>query len=326
MTLNEKSDFLTTKYIFDIYKRICAFFLNTTKGRTMKNTLHYNEMVLTLRNFFQNKKGFIEVPAQPRTSILAACEDPGTITLYTIGRQLYPLPQTGQMWLEYEMLKNPEWPGVFCITTSYRDEPNPIPGRHSLVFPMFEFEARGSFKDLKALEEELLLHLGFDMPISIDYSYAAQAYETEILEAEHETVMNQQYGHSISLEKFPECTHPFWNMKSAGSGLYNKIDIILHGMETIGSAERETDIDRMRQRFFSIQNGAYANLLFTKCGKDRVLAELEEYLALPMTERFGGGIGLTRLERALELSQLFTRSVTSLFNYSCAQQQSKHSI
>jgi len=28
---------------------------------------------------------------------------------------------------------NPEYPGVFCISTSYRDEPNPIEGRHEKI-------------------------------------------------------------------------------------------------------------------------------------------------------------------------------------------------
>ena len=32
----------------------------------------------------------------------------------------WPLPQTGQMWLEYELLKNPTAPGFFCVSTSYR--------------------------------------------------------------------------------------------------------------------------------------------------------------------------------------------------------------
>ncbi len=271
----------------------------------MNNTLQYNFMVRKLRNFFQEKKGFIEVPAQSRTSILAACEQPKTITEYSIGGEVFPLPQTGQMWLEYEMLKNPSWPGVFCVTTSYRDEPTPIEGRHKRVFPMFEFESHGTFDELKKLEEELLLFLGFDLPITIDYLSAAQAYETDILEAIHETALSKKYGSSISLEKFPEHTNPFWNMKSEGDGVYSKIDILLHGMETIGSAERETDINRMRERFFTIENGEYCSLLFSKFGKDRVLKELDEYLSLQMIERFGGGIGLTRLARAMELSNLF---------------------
>ena len=65
------------------------------------------------------------------------------------------------MWLEYELLTHPEFNGVFCVSTSYRQEPNPIPGRHETIFPMFEFEAKGGMDDLLALEKELLVYLGF---------------------------------------------------------------------------------------------------------------------------------------------------------------------
>lgn len=288
----------------------------------MKNTLHFNEMVQKLRHFFQVQKKFIEVPTQSRTSILAACEDPDNITDYTLGGTQYPLPQTGQMWLEYEMLKNPEWPGVFCLTTSYRDEPNPIIGRHLRIFPMFEFEARGTLEDLKKLEAELVTYLGFEAPVSIDYTNAAQSYETEILEAIHETALEKKYGACISLENFPACTDPFWNMKRGDSGLACKIDVLLHGMETIGSAERETDIEAMRHRFLTIKNGRYAGLLISQFGKERVMAELEEYLALPMINRFGGGIGLTRLERAMELSNLFEMQKIYSYTFSTTRELS----
>ena len=70
----------------------------------MKNTLHYHMMVNKLRKFFGEKKGFIEVPAQSRLSILAACEQPETITQFALNNVVYPLPQTGQMWLEHELL------------------------------------------------------------------------------------------------------------------------------------------------------------------------------------------------------------------------------
>lgn len=271
----------------------------------MKSSLNYSSMIRTLRHFFQTKKGFIEVPAQSRTSILAACEQPRTITEYRIGGQIFPLPQTGQMWLEYELLKNPSWPGVFCVTTSYRDEKNPIEGRHDRVFPMFEFESHGGFFELKKIEEELLEFLGFQMPIAIDYLETARSYETYVIESEHEIALAKKYGSAISLEKFPAYTNPFWNMKSDDDVIYKKIDILLHGMETIGSAERETDTSRMYERFFKIEDGAYCALLFDKFGRDRVLKELDDYLALPMITRFGGGIGITRLERAMMLSDLF---------------------
>lgn len=271
----------------------------------MQNAVHYNFMVHRLRDFFQ-KKGFIEVPTQPRTSILAACEDPATITEYTLGGVTYPLPQTGQMWLEYELLKNPDLPGVFCATASYRDEPHPIEGRHYRLFPMFEFEGHGDFTCLQEIESELLVAFGFEAPVSLQYEDMCEKYETKIIGNEHENAMCKEISSSILLEHFPTRSQPFWNMQYAGNGTFNKIDVILHGMETIGSAARSCNTEEMRHFFHTISEGKYAQLLFEKFGKDRVTQELEEYLSHDFRPRFGGGIGLTRLENACIQQGLFT--------------------
>ena len=53
----------------------------------------------------------------------------------------------------------------------------------------------------------------------------------------------------------------------------------MHGMETIGSAERATDTYEMREQFHNISDGEYANLLFNHFGQKRVEDELEEYLS-----------------------------------------------
>ena len=132
-----------------------------------------------LSYFFRSRKNFVEVPAQSRLSILAACEDPKTISPFVFSGIKYPLPQTGQMWLEYELLKNPDVDGVYCQTTSYRDEPNPKPGRHDKIFPMFEFESKGGIEDLKNLEKELLDYLGFPETKIVDYEDMCQKYDTD---------------------------------------------------------------------------------------------------------------------------------------------------
>lgn len=270
----------------------------------MQNIFHYDHIIKRFRDFFQNEKKFVEVPTQSRLSILAACEDPKTISVFNFNNIDYPLPQTGQMWLEHELLKNPKVPGVFCVTTSYRNEPNPIPGRHDKIFPMFEFESHGTVVELKQLLEELLEFLGFPKSVKCLYDDMCKKYNVDTLEAEHETKMQNEYGNVISLEQFPQRSHPFWNMKHAGNNIYNKIDMLLHGMETFGTAERSVDTKEMRHYFLTISDGMYANLLFQKFGKERVLAELDAYLSLPMFPRFGGGIGVTRVERALTLANL----------------------
>ena len=267
----------------------------------MKNTEVYNELVQKMRTFFQSK-GFKEVPTQSRLSILAACENPHSITTFEYKGEVWPLPQTGQMWLEYELLKNPEWEGVYCISTSYRQEKNPIPGRHELIFPMFEFESKGTMKDLLKLEEELLEYLGFDEPVNTTYEGVCAEYGgVSILEDEHEQKMWKEKGSVVSLQHFPLRTNPFWNMQHGTNGIFNKIDVIMYGQETIGSAERSCDVEKMREMFYTIENGGYSAKLFELFGKERVEKELEEFLSFEFFPRYGGGIGMTRLARAYEL-------------------------
>ena len=267
----------------------------------MNNTLAYNSLVQKMREFFLSKN-FYEVPTQSRLSILAACENPHSIATFNYNGEIWPLPQTGQMQLEYELLKNPHWEGCFCISTSYRQEKNPIPGRHELIFPMFEFESKGGMKELLKLESELLEHLGFDSPVEVNYDDVCQEYGgVEILEDEHESRMWKEKGSVVSLQHFPLRTNPFWNMKHNEANIFNKVDVILYGQETIGSAERSCDVEEMKHNFYTIENGKYAAKLFELFGKERVESELELFLSYNFFPRFGGGIGLTRMARAWEL-------------------------
>ena len=70
-------------------------------------------------------------------------------------------------------------------------------------------------------------------------------------------------------------------------------------METIGSAERSTDKEQMRETFYTISDGEYAQLIIDKFGKERVEAELEEFLSNDFFPRSGGGIGVTRIMQAI---------------------------
>ena len=262
----------------------------------------FTKTVGLLRSFFLDK-GFEEVHTQNRLSILAACEDPFNVPTYNYAGQVWPLPQTGQMWLEHELLSKPSSKGFFCVSTSYRQEPNAIPGRHDIIFPMFEFEMPGDIDDLKAMEYELCEYL--DMPVAMEKTYREWQEHygigyTEELTAEHETKMFNEYV-STMITDFPEMTSPFWNMsRHEGGGTSKKIDVILGGMETIGSAERSTDVDQMRDTFHTITDGAYSELLYKLFSKERVEAELEKFLEFDFFPRVGGGIGMTRMIAALE--------------------------
>lgn len=262
----------------------------------------FSGVVNKLREFCL-QKGFCEVSTQDRLSILAACEDPDTVATYNYAGEVWPLPQTGQMWLEYELLTKPELPGVFCVSTSYRNEQNPVPGRHKLIFPMFEFELKGGVEELRKFEAELLEYLGFGK--AEDYHYKKydelkRYYKTRELTHAHENNMQHDFGPVVFCQDFPTYTSPFWNMKQKGAEHAHKIDVIIHGNETIGSAERSEDVEEMRREFYTISDGGYAQKLFDLFSKKRVEKELDEFLALDFFPRSGGGIGVTRLIDAVK--------------------------
>ena len=255
----------------------------------------YTKTVDLLRSFFL-AKGYLEVHTQNRLSILAACEDPETVATYQYNGEKWPLPQTGQMWLEYELLKaGPDVPGFFCVSTSYRAEPNPVEGRHEVIFPMFEFELPGDVHDLQAMEEELCEYLGLKIPKDKIKTYEEwqKVFNVKELDHEHENIIKRGM-----ITDFPEFTSPFWNMERDGN-TSRKIDVILNGMETIGSAERSCDKYTMKRTFSTISDRQYSQLLYALFGQDRVEKELEEFLDGDCFPRSGGGIGIQRMMNAL---------------------------
>lgn len=265
--------------------------------RGVEDTAAFSNVVNKLRTFCL-KKGFHEVSTQDRLSILAACEDPDTVATYNYAGEVWPLPQTGQMWLEYELLTKPHLPGVFCVSTSYRNEKHPVPGRHKLIFPMFEFELQGTITDLLEFETELLEYLDFGDRGSYHfkkYDQLKRHYKTRELTHKHENQMQKDFGAVVFCQEFPSYTSPFWNMKKKGAQYAHKIDVILHGNETIGSAERSANVNEMIHEFYTISGGKYAKKLFDLFGRTRVEKELNEFFSLNFFPRCGGGIGLTRL-------------------------------
>jgi hypothetical protein len=64
----------------------------------------------------------------------------------------------------------------------------------------------------------------------------------------------------------------------------------------------------MKEQFYTISNGEYANLLFDLFGKERVEAELDEFLSHDFIPRYGGGIGVTRIISAMKRAGLLVKN------------------
>lgn len=279
------------------------------KKSNMASRIDSREFDFVCRKFrdFFAQKGLLEVATQSTVDILSACEDTQNLASFRYVDGLdYPLKQTGQMVLEDELLSHPDAPGFFCQTTSYRFEQNPVAGRHDLVFPMMEFEIPGDLAALMQFERELLEHFGFGPAASFpegDYLDLCKRYETDELTHAHEARILEDFGPVFFLKNFPETTSPFWNMKRADL-TSNKCDVIMNGIETIGSAERSCDPAEMRARFHSIMGGEYAKSLFDRFGQVRVERELEQFLAHRFIVRSGAGIGITRMIKACKAAGL----------------------
>jgi len=270
------------------------------------NPIEFDYITGKCREFFKSR-GLTECFVQNKLSILASCEDVSTISTFEYAGSVWPLPQTGQMWLEFLLLNNPTSKGYFCISTSYRQEPTPVLGRHDLIFPMIEFEIPTGIEGLREFEKDLLEYLGFGPKNTFpegEYLDICKKYNTDELSHDHEKRIYEDYGPVFFLNNFPETTQPFWNMHRSSTGLAEKTDVIIFGVETFGSASRSCDPNSMRKNFYSISEGMYANLLYSRFGKNRVEDELAAFLSHNFFTRSGCGIGLTRLIRAMRLANL----------------------
>ncbi len=274
----------------------------------------FNTLINKMRTFFM-QKGYKEVYPQPLLSILAACEDPKTVRSFKFNGNIWPLPQTNQMHLERILMENADYvDGLFTITASYRDEPNPIEGRHMRSFSMFEAEHKGDFSHLLKTLSKLMIHLKLVKKESdilfFTYNELCDKYNTKILESEHEELLWKEYGDVIGIIYFPRRSNPFFNMgfakidEKTNEELYYKCDLIICGQETFGAAARSCNIEQMRESFYTISDGMYSKLLLDLFGEERVKDELENFFKLKMIERWGFGMGIDRLYRAMKLKNL----------------------
>jgi len=176
-----------------------------------------------------------------------------------------------------------------------------------------EFEMPGSMERMIEMEMDLCQYLGFPRP---DAGYPVLRYEDVLkkynlapdaeYEHEHEARMCRDLDYVTIVRDFPEHTSPFWNMRRYENNpdLARKVDVMIGGHETIGSAERSCNATEMRDRFMTISDGKYADTLFSRFGRDRVVRELDYFLSLDFFERSGGGIGITRMLNALRNKNL----------------------
>lgn len=103
--------------------------------------------------------------------------------------------------------------------------------------------------------------------------YGVEELEKKLMRNKWEKIMVQPF----LLTHFPEYTSPFWTMirNADNPKISEKVDVLMHGMETIGSAKRSCDPNKMSETFYSIEEGKYAQRLLDMFEKKHIEAELE---------------------------------------------------
>jgi len=172
--------------------------------------------------------------------------------------------------------------------------------------------------------QEKAANVGFDwkdiQPVWDKVEEELEELREVVAEKDPERIKDEM-GDVFFLTHFPEHTSPFWNMKmekmeyKAGSMVSTKYqqrvalkcDVIIGGMETIGSAERSSDVQEMKHQFNTISDGNYRELLYGLFSPARVDLEFFEFLTHNFVPRFGGGIGIQRLIRGMKIAKLLTK-------------------
>lgn len=199
--------------------------------------------------------------------------------------------------------------GYFAHNTSTRNESRAGDGRREFKFPLTEFEfinqsEESGFDELAEFISKLLVHLGFEVPKLVYYDEECQKFGTKFIEDEEEQALCDKYGSAVLLGKFPLRSDPYWNMRHVGNGIFDKIDVIIHGFESAGTAVRSCNPAEMKINIHLQDSGDYIKAMYKHFGEDRVDAEIDEYTDYKFIPRCGGGLGMSRIIRGMKLEGL----------------------
>lgn len=323
-------------YAGDFYDRDCPQLANDPADfhRFMKHT----------RQFLEDE-GCIEAELSTLLDTYSNCESPDDAMpmrfLDPVSRQYeyFPAPQTLQMRQE-SLILDPSAgvDGVFTSGVSYRREQDADFVRRMEMFNLVEFEKRGDFNALVGMLQRFFLSLGYkpEEVRIVNYDDACKHFGVEEIDDEEERLLGPEFGAKVvQLIRFPEHTHPFFNMKRQGD-VALKMDVIAGGWECVGSAERESDLALVKHHLATSVDGKYLDSLVRASmnldrlddgvplsqvyeeAKQRVERDMGGYFALferldgesdaafkRRTTRFGGGISSRRIIRALKLDGLW---------------------
>jgi len=230
----------------------------------------YNTVIHLLRQFL-DKLNFIELFTQNMLSILTVCDDPKTMCTFNYGGYVWPLPQSSIIWLEYELLKNPDFNGIYTVCTTYKNDPNYTKKISENIFeadivtPKFEFLTFGQYSDIILIITNLLQELGFlDKYTFVNYNQIAKRRGSSDLDIDDvaPTKVVTVVEH-VPVQK--------WGMK-----YISKVYILQKEIMTF--AEHLTNSNELLETFLTLDDGHLSEYLYAQFSKERVDNELFKFI------------------------------------------------
>lgn len=252
---------------------------------------HFHFIYNSIRNYLiQNN--FIESYVQNRLSNLNSCKNIFNACLFDMYKFCYCLPQSNEIWLEYEMIKYNKQSGFFCQSSLYFNHNN---GLDNYIEPAMEFSLIGGLFELEKLFRGLLKHMGYTNNIfnykSIDYKDILLLFQLEVLTEKIKIPKLSEDKTIYFVKNIPKNDDTTWNDYDQ-NGIYNKIIVIIYGKVVFYGIQKSNEIEKMRNIY--LERNDYPALC-EFFGEERVLGELESYLELPFMDRCTGKIKISSL-------------------------------
>lgn len=275
------------------------------------NPEDFKYMMNKITRFFISR-GFAETYPSPNSSILSTyCKFEGII------------PTHGYVWLENELLDNPDRNGYFSIRNHYIVSP----GKQN--YYTFDFESKGTMSDMIQLNRHLLAYLGFttsNIPRRSNYyndSYfrgkVAESLVNDSLyysETEYDDIsiqtncpgqtdkldprIRKEYNSVCFIKNFPKESNSLWNIKEMNNKT-KRVDIILNGINTITGYEKSCNPEEIKHNFYE-QN--HVDILYNTFSKQKVDKDFDEYISKTLFPRYGGRIIMSNIADAMVIDEL----------------------
>jgi len=217
----------------------------------------YHYVVNCIR-FFLIENGLIECCSQSKFPSLSSCGD-----------------CQNQLYLEYELLQNPDVTGYFCVTNENIENPH--------AMPTAEFVIKGDVQVLEHFIHNLLIYLCYHNISKYtikDYSYITTKLNMDVnyLSNTVKQKIYNKFGAVFLLKNYPTNTAAHWTTKTNVNNTYNKIVTILSGVEAISSYEMSSNKNHMYNQFHAKSDAGDEN------------DELDQYLSQSFITRSYGNI------------------------------------